>query len=113
MAIKKSKTAKSSKSTTTRTSAKQKMLAYKDLALTFINDLRYPNTRSAFSVKSYEVTAMGKKAVILSAPELLAIVSTAAKLGKTVKVSASGAGDQASLDFIFVDAAPSVPCELR
>jgi len=93
---------KSSKTITTRTSAKQKFAAYKTEALEFINCLRYP-TSHAFSVKSYETTPMGKKAVILSAPEILAITSTARMLGKTVRVSTSGSGDTATLDFSFVD----------
>jgi hypothetical protein len=97
---------KSSKTITTRTSAKQKFAAYKTEALEFINCLRYPTSQHAFSVKSYETTPMGKKAVILSAPErerLLAITSTARMLGKTVRVSTSGSGDTATLDFSFVD----------
>jgi len=57
---------KSSKTITTRTSAKQKFAAYKTEALGFIDSLRYPHSQPAFSVKSYEVTPMGKKAVILS-----------------------------------------------
>jgi len=94
---------KSSKTITTRTSAKQKFAAYKTEALEFINCLRYPTSQHAFSVKSYETTPVGKKAVILSAPEILAITSTARMLSKTARVSTSGSGDTATLDFSFVD----------
>jgi len=54
-------------------------------------------------VKSYEVTPAGKKGVILSVPEILAIASTARMLGKELVVSASGVGDAATLDFKFAD----------
>jgi hypothetical protein len=105
---------KSSKTITTRTSAKQKFAAYKTEALEFINSLRYPTSQHAFSVKSYETTPMGKKAVILSAPEILAITSTARMLGKTVRVSTSGSGDTTTLDFSFVDSTDKpVPYSLQ
>ena len=103
---------KISKSTTTRTSAKQKLTAYKEAALGFISTLRYPTTQSFFSVKGYEVTPTGKKPSHISVPELLAIVGTAKRLGKNIQLSTSGVDDGGQIDVLFVDAAPSVPFNL-
>ena len=66
----------------------------------------------AFSVRGYEVTTTGKKPNVFHVPELLAIVATAARLGKKVEVTVSGVGDAAQVDFRFVDTAPSVPNDL-
>jgi hypothetical protein len=103
---------KSSKTATTRTSSKQKFAEYKQETLSFINSLKYLGSVSAFSTKTYDVSAAGKKAVVLSAPEIFAIVATAAKLGKTVTVSTSGVGDYATLEFRFVDGIPNTPLTL-
>jgi len=115
MALKKTKLKSASEfvqGKTTRTSAKQKFGAYKDLALTYIRTLRNPASQSAFFVKGYEVTPTGKKPNAVNIPELLAIVGTAAKLGKDVRIVVSGQGDAAQLEFSFVDQSPNVPSEL-
>ena len=98
--------------TTTRTSAKQKLTAYKEAALGFIHTLRYPTTQSFFSVKGYEVTPTGKKPNHISVPELLAIVGTAKRLNKNIQLNTSGVDDGGQIDLSFVDAAPSVPFDL-
>jgi hypothetical protein len=103
---------KISKTTTTRTSAKQKLTAYKERALLFIRMLRYPDTRAFFSVKGYEITPTGKKPSHISVPELLAIVGTAKRLGKNIQLSTSGVDDGGQIDVLFVDAAPGVPLDL-
>ena len=96
----------------TRTSAKQKFADYKTRALAFINLTKYPSNQSAFSVTGYNVTAGVKKPNALSAPELIAIVGTAQKLGKIVQVTISGIADGGQLDFRFVDSFPSIPNDL-
>jgi hypothetical protein len=96
----------------TRVSAKQKLDAYKGAAFIYISKLRTPGTQSAFSVKGYEVTPTGKKPNALSAPELLAIVNTARKLGKIVQLTTSGISDGGQLDFQFVDAPADIPSDL-
>jgi len=95
----------------TRLSAKQKLTNYKQAALTFIHQQANPNRQSAFSVAAYQVVAGGKKPNALSAPELVAIVGTAAKLGKQVHVTISGVDDGGQLNFYFVDV-PATPFEL-
>jgi hypothetical protein len=98
------------KETAVRLSAKQKLTQYKHDALTFINILKRPAQQLAFSVSGYQKTeGGGKKPNVLSAPELLAIVGTAAKLGKQVHVSISGVDDGGQLNFYFVDAPPATP----
>jgi hypothetical protein len=92
---------------------KQKFEAYRLAAAIYIHQLRNPNQQLAFSVKGYEVTPTGKKPNALSAPELLAIVSTAAKLGKYVRVSTSGVEDDGQLNFYFTDQPADRPDELR
>lgn len=98
----------------TRLSAKQKLENYKSCALLFIKKLRNPMTQIGFSVSGYEVTPTGKKPNTLSAPELLAIVGTAQRLGKNVQLSISGTDDQARINFQFVDnnLTFSIPVEL-
>lgn len=95
-----------------RVSAKQKLAAYKTSAFAYIRTLRNPSSQSAFSVKGYEVTPTGKKPNALSAPELLAIVNTARKLGKIVQLTTSGISDGGQLDFQFVDAPADIPSDL-
>ena len=63
-------------------------------------------------MRGYDVTTTGKKPNAFNVPELLAIIGTAAKLGKKVEVTVSGVGDAAQVDFRFVDTAPSVPNDL-
>ena len=98
---------------TTRTSLKQKFEAYRDVASRYIFRLQNPITNSFFSVKAYETTPTGKKPNAINAPELLAIVGTAKKLGKTIRLDISGVGDTAQLDVVLVDTPPALPAELR
>jgi hypothetical protein len=100
------------KQAVTRLSAKQKLTNYKQAALTFIRQLATPDKQSAFSVTAYQVVAGVKKPNALSAPELVAIVGTAAKLGKQVHVTISGVDDGGQLNFYFVDAPTNTPFEL-
>ena len=104
---------KKAKETVTRVSAKQKFETYKVSALAFISKLRYPNTQSFFSVKGYEKTPTGVKPNVINVPELLAIVGTAAKLGKRIEVRTSGAGMDSQIDIVLVDAVPPVPFNLQ
>jgi hypothetical protein len=92
---------------------KQKFANYRDAAQKYIVSIKYPNQQLAFSVRGYEVTPTGKKPNLMSAPELLAFVSTATKLGKYVQVTASGVGDGALLNFYFVDIPPVTPLEVE
>jgi hypothetical protein len=95
-----------------RLTPKQKLQNYKQAALAFISRLKNPTQQLAFSVTGYQVSPTGKKPNALSAPELLAIVGTAAKLGKYVRVSTSGIEDGGQLNFYFVDAPLTTPFEL-
>ena len=97
----------------TRTSLKQKFAAYRDVASVYIFGLQNPYTTPFFSVKAYETTPTGKKPNAINAPELLAIVGTAKKLGKTVRLDISGVGDAATLDVVLVETPASLPAELR
>jgi len=98
---------------TTRTSAKQKFEEYKSQALSYITRLRNPKIQLGFSLKTYEVlVAGGKKPNAISAPELGAIVGTAQKLGKEIRITLSGSGDEATLFFSFVEAPPDIPGDL-
>jgi len=97
---------------TTRTSPKQLLAAYKERALSYIQTLRNPVTRPAFSITTYTVTPTGKKATMFSAPELGAIVGTAGQLGKEIRVKLSGSGDDATLYFQYVDVVPNIPGDL-
>lgn len=89
-----------------------KLQVLKSIAFAFAQKIAYPNAQEAFSVKAYEVTPTGKKPNALSAPEVAAIVGTAAKLGKKVEVRLTGVGDGGTLQFLFVDQNPSIPAEL-
>ena len=104
---------KTAVSTTTRTSLKQKFEEYRNAASAYIFGLQNPITNSFFSVKAYETTPTGKKPNAINAPELLAIVGTAKKLGKTIRLDISGVGDTAQLDVVVVDTPPALPAELR
>jgi hypothetical protein len=104
---------KASKEVVTRITLKQKFEAYRSAAVSYAYQLRNPNQQLAFSVKGYEVTPTGKKPNAVSAPELLAIVSTAAKLGKYVRISTSGVEDGGQLNFYFTDQPADCPTELR
>ena len=104
---------KTAVSTTTRTSLKQKFAAYRAAASEYIYRLQNPFVTSLFSVKSYETTPTGKKPNAVNVPELLAIVGTAKKLGKTVRLDISGVGDTAQLDVVLVDTPEILPAELR
>ena len=64
-------------------------------------------------MKAYETTPTGKKPNAINAPELLAIVGTAKKLGKTIRLDISGVGDTAQLDVVLVDTPEILPAELR
>jgi hypothetical protein len=105
--------AKKKSAPVTRITAKQKFTAYRDAASSYIYGLQNPIQNSAFSVKGYEVTPTGKKPNFMSAPEVLAIVMTARKLGKTVNVTTSGVADGGQLDFYFVDGPRPLPEEMR
>jgi len=111
-AKKQSTTRGTEKDFNTRTSLKQKFQDYRTNAMSYISTLRFPKTSPAFYIKGYDVTPTGKKPNALSAPELLAIVSTAAKLGKTVTVTVSGSGEAAQVEFHFVDSTPAIPSAL-
>jgi hypothetical protein len=97
-----------------RISPKQKFLAYKELALNYIGKLRNPFTAPAFNVATYEkvLNSTTKRPNFLSAPELGAIVGTARQLGKEVRISLSGSGDEARLYFTYVDGPLDIPTEL-
>ena len=98
---------------TPRTSLKQKFAGYRSIASSYIYSLQNPGTNSFFSVKSYETTPTGKKPNAVNVPELLAIVGTAKRLGKTVRLDISGVGDAAKLDVVLVDTPAILPAELR
>ena len=104
---------KTAVSTTTRTSLKQKFEEYRNAASAYIFGLQNPYTTPFFSVKAYETTPTGKKPNAVNVPELLAIVGTAKKLGKTVRLDISGVGDTAQLDVVLVDTPQALPAELR
>ena len=104
---------KTAVSTTTRTSLKQKFQEYRAAASAYVYRLQNPYDTSFFSVKAYETTPTGKKPNAVNVPELLAIVGTAKKLGKTVRLDISGRGDTAQLDVVLVDTPASLPAELR
>src|ERR1039458_2039936 len=76
-----------------RVTLKQKFEQYRSTARAYIYSISNPSQTLAFSVKGYEVTPTGKKPNALSAHELLAIVGTAAKLGKSITVTSSGIDD--------------------
>jgi hypothetical protein len=97
----------------TRTSLKQKFADYRGVATSYIYQLQNPFTTPFFSVKAYETTPTGKKPNAINAPELLAIVGTAKKLGKTVRLDISGFGDTAQLDVVLVDGVAALPDALR
>ena len=103
---------KTAVSTTTRTSLKQKFEEYRNAASAYVYRLQNPYDTSFFSVKAYETTPTGKKPNAVNVPELLAIVGTAKKLGKTVRLDISGVGDTAQLDVVLVDTPPALPAEL-
>jgi hypothetical protein len=96
-----------------RISLKQKFATYRSTASSYIYSLQNPSTNSFFSVKSYETTPTGKKPNAVNVPELLAIVGTAKRLGKTVRLDISGHGDVAQLDVVLVDTPTALPSELR
>jgi hypothetical protein len=98
---------------TTRTSLKQKFAAYRSTASSFIYSLQNPFVTPFFSVKAYETTPTGKKPNAVNVPELLAIVGTAKKLGKIIRLDISGTGDTAQLDVLYADAPAALPAELR
>ena len=104
---------KTAVSTTTRTSLKQKFAAYRTAASEYVYRLQTPYGTPFFSVKAYETTPTGKKPNAVNVPELLAIVGTAKKLGKTIRLDISGVGDTAQLDVVLVDTPPALPAELR
>ena len=104
---------KAAVSTTTRTSLKQKFQEYRAAASEYVYRLQNPYNTPFFSVKAYETTPTGKKPNAVNVPELLAIVGTAKKLGKTVRLDISGVGDTAQLDVVLVDTPPALPAELR
>ena len=95
------------------TSLKQKFAEYRGIATNYIYSLQNPRVQSFFSVKAYETTPTGKKPNAINAPELLAIVGTAKKLGKTIRLDISGVGDAARLDVVLVDTPETRPDELR
>lgn len=103
---------KAKKSATPVVKTPSKLQVIKTIAQQFAAKVAYPNSQEAFSVKTYETTPTGKKPNALSAPEVAAIVGTAAKLGKNVQVRISGSGDNLTLVFYFVDQTPSIPSEL-
>jgi len=105
--------AKKKTAVTTRVTLKQKFAAYRTAASDYIYRLQNPFHTLAFSVKGYDVTPTGKKPNFMSATEVLAIVMTAAKLGKEVRVTTSGVADGGQLDFNFVDKPSSIPPEMR
>jgi hypothetical protein len=104
--------AKQVKETVTRISAKQKFEAYKTAALQYIRTLRNPATQSFFSVVGYEKVDGKLKPSTISAPELLAIVGTAKRLGKNIQINTFGADNGGRLDFIFVDEPADIPQNL-
>jgi hypothetical protein len=89
---------------------KQRAQQYRSLALTFINDLRYPKTKQAFSVTTY---SKDKKPTMLSAPELGAIVGTARGLGYKILLSLEGQDEGSRLVFTYAEDAPETPFDLR
>ena len=97
----------------TRTSLKQKFAAYRAAASAYVYLLQHPYNTPFFSVKAYETTPTGKKPNAVNVPELLAIVGTAKKLGKTVRLDISGVGDTAQLDVVLVGTPQALPAELR
>ena len=98
---------------TTRTSLKQKFEEYRAAASAYVYRLQNPYNTPFFSVKAYETTPTGKKPNAVNVPELLAIVGTAKKLDKTVRLDISGVGDTAQLDVVLVDTPPAPSAELR
>jgi hypothetical protein len=96
-----------------RVSLKQRFADYRQFASNYIYSLQHPTRQLAFSVKGYEVTPTGKKPNVLSAPEVLAIVGTAATLGKDVLVTTSGIEDGGQINFYFMDKQLPLPNELR
>lgn len=92
---------------------KEKFAAYRSAVSTYIYQLQNPGRQIAFSVKGYEVTPTGKKPNALSAPEVLAIVLTAEKLGKNITVTTSGLDDGGQLNFYFTDKPAERPSEMR
>ena len=97
---------------TPRVSAKQKLFEYKTLALEYIGRLRNPGIAPGFSVTSYTVTPTGKKANVISVPELGAIVGTARQLGSEVRVRFTGTDDNAKVIFEYVNAPANIPAGL-
>jgi hypothetical protein len=106
----------------TRTSLKQKFADYyrgvfaeyyRGVVTSYIYRLQNPYTTPSFSVKAYETTPTGKKPNAINAPELLALVGTAKKLGKTIRLDISGVGDTAQLDVVLVDGVAALPDALR
>lgn len=96
----------------TRTSAKQLLAEYQKRAMNYIYTLKNPGQQLAFSVTGYRTEGGVKKPNTISVPETLAIVGTAAKLGKLVVLRTSGVEDGGQINFYFVDVPPSTPDEL-
>jgi hypothetical protein len=106
---KKSKTAAPK---TTRASAKQLLSEYKERALQFISDLRYPKTVNSLSITGYELKEGRKLSKSVPVPELITMVGMAAQFGKKVAVTVTGSGDDVKLNFLIQDEAPSTPNDL-
>lgn len=85
--------------------------AYRLLAQQEISRLQNPKMQEIFNLAAYKVEGTMKKPQGISAPELTAIVATAEKVGKKVRVSTQGWGDGTTLYFHFVDR-PEVNAEL-
>jgi len=95
---------------TPKLTLKQRAQQYRNLALKFINDLKYPATRPAFSVTTY---SKDKKPTMISAPEIGAIVGTARGLGYNVQLSMEGTDEGDRLVFTYVVVAPETPYDVR
>jgi hypothetical protein len=96
----------------TRTSPKQVLAEYKQRVMNYIYALKNPGQQLAFSVTGYRTEGGVKKPNTISVPETLAIVGTAAKLGKLVVLRTSGVEDGGQINFYFVDTPASTPIDL-
>ena len=97
---------------TTRTSAKQKLADYKNLALDYIRTLRNPKTVNSLSITGYEVKEGRKLSKSVPVPELITMVGMAVQFDKKVAVTVTGSGDEVKLNFLIQDEAGDIPSAL-